>query len=264
MSWSLVARKDVGDSIRERQLYVLVALFGGLGAVLAWMHAAQARAGFAEPIALVEVFYLISIVVVPATALMLAHEAIVRPRVEGEYALMLGLPHSRLDLVIGTYVGRVTTLTLSLVVGVLVATVVTPLRGASVPWIELGGFLLASVALGVAYVAIGLALSASVRSTTWAAVGAFGTFLLFIFLWRFVPGGLASLLNGLEAPAREPGWVPYVSTLSPSVAFELLTRTWVLGEDGGEVPPGFALAVLAGWTVLAPAIGYLRFARSDL
>ncbi|MFC4249247.1 ABC transporter permease subunit [Natribaculum luteum] len=263
MNWGLVAGKDVRDSIRSRQLYVLCVLFGVTGVALAWTHARQAGRGFADPLDIVRVLLVVATVLVPATGLMLAHEAIVKPRTSGEYALLLGLPHSRLDLVAGTYAGRVTTLTISLVGGVVATAAATALFGATVPTVALGEFALATAILGVAYVAIGIAVSASVRSTTWAAVCAFGAFMLFIFLWRLVPGGVAYLVHGFEVPPTEPSWLPYVRALSPSVAYEQVAEAYVL-EQGSVVEPLYALAVLVCWTCFAPVVGYLRFKRSDL
>ncbi|AEH36682.1 ABC transporter permease subunit [Halopiger xanaduensis] len=261
--WRLIARKEVGDAIRNRQLYTNAALFALVFALIAYLHVDQARAGYAEPENLVGLLSGVSIVLVPAVALMLSYAAIVKRREDGQLALLLGLPHDRRDVVVGTYLGRYAVLAASLVVGVLAAAVVTLAFSVELAAVELGGYLVAAAVLGLAYVAIATCLSTLTRDQTWASIGAFVVFMLFVFAWRFVPDAAVFLVNGLEMPSQRPWWHPYVGALSPSVAYERALDL-VLGGSGDRTLSAFGALVLLGWAVLAPAAGYVRFKTSDL
>ncbi|WP_254863941.1 ABC transporter permease [Halovivax gelatinilyticus] len=270
MSWRLIARKEVGDLYRNRQLHGNLAAFVVLFGLLGYVHARSAGRGHAEPNELIGVIGLLSLIVVPAIGLMLSYETIVKRRHNGQLALLLGFPHHRRDVVLGGYVGRLLVVTALVVAGFWTAGVVAFFFGASVPAQAYLTFLVATVLLALAYVAMGIALSAGFRSPSWASIAAFGCFLLFVMAWRFVPAGLAYVLNGLESPTSTPWWDAYVATLSPSVAYEELLAAWLPAAAAGTVPGGsgtgatYALAVFVGWAVLVPLAGYVLFDRTDL
>ncbi|MCU4744057.1 ABC transporter permease [Halobacteria archaeon AArc-m2/3/4] len=263
MSWSLIARKEVGDSIRSRQLFVFAGLFVLIFGLAGYATVRSARRG-GSPGEFVDLLTLISMILVPVAGLSLAHEAIVKRRTNGQWRLMLGLPHSRRDLVVGTYLGRYAILAVSVLVGTAVASLFVLVSGFSLPWRALASFLALTLVLALVYVAIGITVSALVRSTTLTAFLAFGSFLLFVFAWWIVPDAVVYLVNGLEMPASSPWWTPYLEALSPSAAHERVSDAVTTGDAGGDVPLWFATLVLAGWAVIAPGVGYLRFRETDL
>jgi hypothetical protein len=69
-------------------------------------------------------------------------------------------------------------------------------------------------------------------------------------------------------PASSPDWAPLFRTLNPITAFRVVAAGVV--EGAGGVGSGvvqslpLAVAVLAGWTTLAPLAGHLRFRSDDL
>lgn len=261
--WRLIARKEIGDAIRNRQLYSNAALFVILFGLVTYFHVGQAREGFANPVDLVGNLNLFAMVLVPAVGLMLSYASIVKRREDGQLTLLLGLPHDRRDVVIGTYVGRFAILTLSFVTGIVAAAVLALVFRVELAVNELLTFTLLASALGLAYVAIAICLSMLTRDQTWASIAAFCAFLLFVLGWRFVPDTAIYVVHGFEVPAQEPWWGDYIATLSPSIAYERAIE-FVLVEEFDRTLSSFAVFVLAGWSVLTPAIGYQRFKRSDL
>ena len=272
MSWTKIAGKEIGDLRRNRQLYGNLVLFVLVFGLFGYMHSQSAGAGHADALELVGVLVLFSVVLVPAVALMLSYDAIVSRRHDGQLTLLLTLAHHRRDVLVGTYVGRFLVVASVLAAGVVAAVVVVTLHRVELPVGGLLVFVVATTALALGYLAIGVGISAGVRDPSWAAIAAFGAFLLFVLAWRFVPGGLAYLLNGFSTPETSPWWDPYVTTLSPSIAYEeLLAATFDrFGLDGDSMPGGsgvggaVAAVVLVGWAVVAPLVGYLRFDRTDL
>ena len=271
MSWRLLAKKEVGDAIRNYQLYANATIFALVFGAFAYLHVRDVRRaqGFEhatppEPISVVGMFAFFAIILIPAVGLMLSYDAIVKRRDGGQLTLLLGMPHDRRDVVVGSLLGRFLVYLTSLVLGVVVAMAVLLVFGMSIPVGAMVGFTLATAGLGLAYVAIGIGLSSSIRSPSWAAIAAFGVFMLFVFVWRVVPDGFVYLASGLEMPGEMPWWRPYVAALSPSVAYERILDAYVFADPGEGNPTLFGAAVLVGWALLAPLLGYLRFDRTDL
>lgn len=271
MSWTLIARKEIGDLRRNRQLHGIAILLAILFGLLGYLHADSANSGFNEPYELIALLGMVGSFIVPAIGLMLSYETIVKRRQNGQLELQLGFPHHRRDLVLGGYVGRYLAVAAVVLTGLWACGMVVLLLGATVPARAFVAYLVTSLVLALAYVAMGIAVSASVRSTSWASIAVFGLFMLFALAWRIVPSGLAYLLNGFERPATSPWWTEYVATLSPTLAVEELLLAMLPASIAGELPfggggagVGFAVAVLFGWIVLVPIASYLRFDRNDL
>ncbi|AGB15127.1 ABC-type transport system involved in multi-copper enzyme maturation, permease component [Halovivax ruber XH-70] len=271
MSWTLIAQKEIGDLRRNRQLYGMAVLFAAMFGLLGYIHANSVNDGFGSPNELVMLIGMLGTYIIPAVALMLSYETIVKRRHNGQLELLLGFPHHRRDLVLGGYVGRFLVVATVIVAGLWACGMVVVLMGATVLGAAYMAFLFVSLVLALAYTAAGITISASVRSPSWASVATFSVYLMFVLAWRIVPSGLAYLLNGFERPATSPWWTEYVLTLSPNLAVEEIF-VWMLPEStaesialaGSGSGVEFAAVVLLAWIVLLPLAGYLRFDRTDL
>lgn len=269
MSWQLVARKDVRDAYRNRLLPGGIALFVVVYGVAAYAFSRAAGAQ-ASMDGLLALLYPVSSVLLPAFGLMIAYRIVAEKREDGRLRLLLGLPISRGEFVFGSYLGRACVLLVSYLAGIVALVAVLVVTGAPIDGGQLGAFAVVTALLGGAYLGIAIATSALLRSTRWTSLLAFGIFLLFIFVWRFVPDGLAYLLKGFEAPATQPDWAAFVGGLSPSVAYERLMGEYVF-QAGASADPGswyldprIGAVVLLVWITLVPLAGFARFRSTDL
>lgn len=266
MNWALILRKDLRDAYDQYLLQTGVGMFALLFGLIAWAYTRTP----ANPATLVEgPLFLVSSVLVPAFALMSANETVAAKRSDGRLRLVFGLPISRRDVVVGSYLSRAVVFAASLLAGVAAAAIVVQIRGDTLLTSALLGFFALTLLLGLAYLGVAVGLSAAIRSTKWVTALVFGIFLVFTFVWRIVPQGVVYLANGMELPARMPDWAGLVSGLSPSVAYENLLRTYVFAGPAPDsaawfLEPWVNVAVLVGWIVLVPMAGYRRFDRSDL
>jgi ABC-2 type transport system permease protein len=267
MRWPRIARTDLLDAARTRSLFVAAAVFVVLGGFTGYLggdpDAALART---LPVGVLGSMTFL----VPVVALGFSYEAVVSPRERGSLQFLLALPYSRRDVLLGTYAGRAGIVVLSVLAGFLALALAALLRGVLVSPVALASAFAAAAALGVAFVAAGIGLSAAVRSTQAAAILAFGLFLLLFFFWWQVPGLVAYVSNGFAAPPEPPAWAPAFRSLNPVAAYGVLGGALTgggigTGIVGGAVDsPPLAVAVLAGWTALPPLAGYLRFRDDDL
>jgi ABC-2 type transport system permease protein len=258
--WTRLARKNVGDARRSWSLHGTVGLFVLVGGLMGYFS------GNVPGGAAVSLTAGLMSVLVPVVALGLTYESVVGPRTDGSLQFLLALPYGRRDVVAGTYAGRVAVLGAGVVAGYLTFGIAALLTGGSVQPATFLAVASAVLVLGVAFVAIGVGVSAGVRSTTAAGGLGFVAFVLAFGVWGSLPGLIATALNGFS-PAPPPDWAPLFRTLNPVASFRILLASVAdVGGAGSGVLDSLPLAaaVLAGWATLAPIAGYLRLRGEDL
>jgi ABC-2 type transport system permease protein len=281
VSWSVVARKDFQDAIRSRGLIAMTILFTLLyaGAAYVYTFIGSSSPQAASVLSLISFLLLPATILVPIVGVFAGYRAIAGERETGSIKLLLGLPHTRQDVVIGKIVGRSSVVTVSTFVGFLVAAVVAAVLYSSFPAVDFVAFGALTVLFALAFVGIGVGISAATGSTTKAIAGGFGVFLLFQFLWGEIPKLINYIANGSYGfSGRQPNWSYLFEQLDPQNAYQLAVNEWVVQSPlrealyqqvfGGNPPlffsPWFALAVLLAWVLVPAGLGYLAFKRADL
>jgi len=281
----VVARKDYEDAIRSKTLWVVTGLFvlltGGVAYFLDAIGGALAPEG--TELTATDFVFVVQLPgqwLIPLVAVLVGYKSVVAERESGTIKLLLSLPHTRRNVLVGKLAGRVAVVATAIVVAFAVAGVVVATRHALalVPYLL---FVAITVAYAAAFAGLAVGFSAAVRSGSRAVAGAFGIYALFGFnpsLWDLLPFGINYVLNGeffFETP-RGPEWAQFVSLLSPKSAYNTATAGFVPGESAfrqaaggtGDLPVYLsewaALVVLALWLVVPMAVGYWRFQRADL
>ncbi|QLK24401.1 ABC transporter permease [Natrinema zhouii] len=295
-----VAKKDFQDAVRSWLFWGLSFFFFlllvGITGALAYFGEDIAAQG-ATTNMLVSLASEITRLVIPLIALVLGWKSIAGERESGSIKVMLSLPHSRKDVLLGKLIGRSAVLSLSLIVGfVLAAAVVAALLG-SFDVVDYVGLLAMSIIYGVAYTSIAVSLSSLTRSTTIAGAAMFSIFLLFYVIWNSLSGVFGLLADRdilffdtvnytTEVQGREmqverlPDWAYFIINLDPGEAFrrvltlvtdvDSIQMQAQLNEEmfGGELPfflqDWFSFIILLAWIVVPLAIALWRFDRVDL
>jgi ABC-2 type transport system permease protein len=274
-----VARKDFRDALRSRVLLGLTGLFVLFVAGASYFFARiQPGPGGGDPTALVLIFSLLTpaSLLVPIIGLALGYKSIAGERESGRIKLLLSLPHSRLDVVFGKTLGRTGVLVVPILVGFAVGAAVIFWQSSRFTPANYLAFAFVTVLLGLAFIAIGIAISAATTSTFRALIGGAGLLVLLEFLWGPLLLAVVYLVNGLALPQQPPGdWYSFLQTVPPGSAYNSATRS-LLPENpnalglGGSAPDVFYLqdwfgfVILAVWIIVPLALGYLRFERTDL
>ncbi len=278
MSLTAVIRKDFEDSIRSFSLLSTTALFVVFAAGLAtiqWIPVMyQDSAVDASTLALLNSMRQPTVFMIPFIGFVLAYDTIIGERDSGSLRLLLGLPNSRRDVVVGKFVGRTGVITVSILVGYAVAGVVALTTYASFDFALFALYTLLTVFYGAVYIAFATGFSAAMQSRQQAFVGAGALYSLFLIGWDVLLLLLQLIIYGQDIPEGGlPDWFKFIGLLNPSTAFMHAVRA-VIPEYSAITfyPEGSAFyledwvgfVVLAGWAALPLALGYVRFERTDI
>ncbi|MFQ3319475.1 MAG: ABC-2 type transport system permease protein [Natronomonas sp.] len=281
MSWLAVAEKDFHDAIRSRLMIGVAVLFvlftvGGVAGGSALGLAGGDALGL-----ILQLMLLATGTFVPIIAIAVSYRAIAGELESGSLKLLLSLPNSRSDIVIGKFLGRSAVVGLAVVIGFLAMLIASAAAFDSGFDINVFfAYMLSTLLLALVFVSIAVSVSAFTASTFPAALGSFGIFVLFQYAWTFVIRILLYAANGFERPGigqAPPDWAEVVFVLNPTNAYSQATR-WLLNRvsdsqqaqqaqqaaDSFYLEPWFGFIVLAIWIFVPLAVGYLRFESVDL
>lgn len=273
MSTFVIARKEFEDAIRSRALIVMTTLFAVVLAVLVYFQLYVVSAARQPEIRTAEsVISWITTqltILVPVLGTMLGYKAIVAERESGSLKLLVTLPHTRRDVVVGKFLGRSAVVVLSVFVGFAVVGIQF---AASSELFSASLYAIAAVKtaiIGITFVGIAIAFSTAMRTSMMAMWGAIGLTLLFVFLWDSVLILAESFVertpetSPVGPVSKLPDWYYLIKRLNPRHAFQDATA---FGVDPGAfyLEPWFAVVILSVWLVGPLGLAYLRFKRSDL
>jgi ABC-2 type transport system permease protein len=278
MSLRAVTRKEFQDSIRSFSLLGLTLLFTLFAG---WLTALQfIPMGFRESavnpttLALLNSMRQPTLFFVPLVGLALGYNSIIGERETGTIKVILGLPNTRNEVVLGKFVGRGAVLLTAILVSYMaVGLTALALYDSFSVWI-FATYTVLTVLYGLVYITIGIALSASVDSQIRAFSTAGFFYGLFLLVWDVFVAGIATATVGYTLPQTGgPPWLQALFMLNPSTAFAYATRAVI--PEYREIsilfdPTAFYLQdwvgfiVLALWITVPLALGYQRFNTDDL
>ncbi|WP_408956776.1 ABC transporter permease [Natrinema sp. 74] len=289
-----VAKKDFQDAIRSWLFWGLSAFFFVLMAALAgflyWVNTDNLTT-----ISFIALVSQVGKLIIPLIALALGWKSIAGERERGSIKVLLSLPHSRKDVLFGKLLGRTAVLSLSLIIGFLIAMVAVAFAVSEFSFPAYVAFLAMTILYGLAYMSIAVSLSSLTRSTTMAGAAMFGVFVLFYIVWNSITTALGLLMSrgyidgvsytttfaGQQVQRqRLPDWAQFINMIDPGNAYQN-TITLFSGLSSDRIgtsfnpdafPNGlpfyledwFSLLILLFWIVVPLAIALYRFDRVDI
>lgn len=277
MSTIAVAKKDFNDGIRSWLLIGLTVLFALFiaGVVYYYAEIDPITQGTPKMIRLLGMMFLPTYIVLPIVGTMVGYKAIVGERTSGSLKFLLGLPHTRGDVMFGKLLGRSAIVTVAVLVGFAVGGIILY---AFTTAFALGNFLIftaVTILLGATFVSIAIAFSSITRSSSVATAGAITLVLLFTFVWGIVLvlvryAGKTLGLIGASQPL--PDWYFFLRSFNPAVAYQNAIVALFSAIRPGTPPVTepfylqnwFGFVILGFWLVVPIGLAYLQFRNADL
>ena len=261
-----VAGKEFRDRIRNRWVLAVALVFAVFSLVIAYFGGAQQGAvGFRSIEFTIASLVSLVIYLIPLIALLLGFDAIVGERERGSLDLLLSLPITRLELLLGKYLGLAAALTLSTLVGF---GLVAVLLYQHISWAGLYhyiGFMVSSVLLGLAFLSMAVLMSVIARDRTRASGLAIAMWFFFVLVFDLL---LLGILVGTGGRFGGDAFA-WLLLLNPADVFRILNvfslddvRT--LYGLASIVPPSLGSpavmgSVMLAWIVLPLALARWRF-----
>lgn len=261
-----LAAKELRDRLRNRWVLAVALVFAVFSLVIAYAGGAQQGAVGLRSLEFT-IASLVSLVIylVPLIALLLGFDAIVGERERGSLDLLLALPITRAELLLGKYLGLAAALALAMLAGLALVGGMLWRQFGVTGLYHYGGFVLSALLLGLTFLSLAMALSVLARDRTRASGLAIVLWFFFVLVFDLL------LLGALVSTAGQYGGevFPYLLLLNPADVFRILN---VFSMDDMRslygltsiVPPALANpwlmgAAMLGWIVAPLGLALWRF-----
>lgn len=222
---AFVATKEFRDRIRNRWVLAVTVVLTVFALVIAYFGSAQQGSVGLRGIE-ITIASLVSLVIylVPLIALILGFDSIVGERERGSLDLLLSLPITRLELLLGKFFGLAAALSFSTVVGFGLVGILLAVKLPMTAVYHYAGFVLSSVLLGFSFLSMAVLVSVIAHDRTKASGVTIALWFFFVLVFDLLMlGGLVISGGGLGADA-----VAYLLLLNPADVFRILN---VFGLD---------------------------------
>lgn len=299
--WYPIVKKEFADSIRTRALVLLSVLYLAVMVFPPIVILYTDLGGGAEGASaiLITLTPQILSVLVPLTGIALTYAALSGERQRGSLKLLLSLPYTRKDVVLGKLFGRFIAIATPLAAVIVLQTlVILPELGSDLDFGNLAALTSVSLLLALSFVGLSLGASAATSTTRRSLLVAAGIWLYLYLIWDRAAGGIFTLLqehaNVEQATALKVEL--FVKMLSPIAAYNTLLNSLAGGMStveariamfrgfGGFLPtpkeqlaaevlgdavPWFlsdpvAVVALLFWCLFPLFMGYRVFSEADL
>jgi len=242
----LLAAKEWRDRLRNRWLLAVALVFSVFALAIAYFGAAQqGQVGFHGIDATIASLSSLVIYLVPLIALILGYDAIVGERERGALELLLSMPVTRLEVLLGKYLGLAAALTSATAIGF--GTGLLPLFSqltVAEGW-RYTQFVASAVLMGLAFLSIAMLVSVSSRDRIRASGIVLALWFLFVLVFDLLLMGVMVLSQGRLGSSVFAAML----MLNPADVFRLLN---VFSSDQAQAMYGLATVMPQGWT--SPAL----------
>ena len=219
---AVIAGKEFWDRVRNRWVLAVAVVFTALALVIAYFGAAQqGSVGFRGVEITIASLVSLVIYLVPLIALILGFDAIVGERERGSLDLLLSMPITRLELLLGKFLGLSAALSFSTLAGFGVAGVVLSTSMSLDALYHYFGFILSSILLGMSFLSLAVTLSVVSNDRTSASGMAIALWFFFVLIFDLILLGLLVATGG-EMDVTASNLFPYLLLLNPTDVFRIL------------------------------------------
>jgi Cu-processing system permease protein len=237
-----IAAKEFRDRIRNRWVVAVAVIFTVFALAIAYLGAAQQGEIGLRSIE-VTIASLVSLVIylIPLIALILGYDAIVGERERGSLDLLLSMPLTRLELLLGKFLGLSAALACATLAGFgLVGTLIAHQSGFEALF-HYAGFVFSAILLGMVFLSLAVAVSVIAKDRARASGAAIAVWFLFVLVYDLALLGVLVMSGGSFGETL----FPLLLLLNPADLFRILN---IFGMEDIKVMYGLATVFPAGLT----------------
>jgi len=215
----VIAGKEFHDRLRNRWVLAVGGVFTIFALVIAYFGAAQQGAvGFRSIDVTIASLVSLVIYLVPLIALILGYDSIVGERERGSLELLLSMPITRFELLLGKFLGLALALGVATVTGFGLAGVLLVYQLGSGAIFHYVGFIVSAVLLGLAFLSMAVMVSVLAQDRMRASGVAIALWFFYVLIYDLILLGILVLSEGRFSM----NFFPVLLLLNPADIFRIL------------------------------------------
>ncbi len=222
IEWSqvrVVASKEFRDRIRNRWVVAVALIFSLFSVAIAYFGAAQQGAvGFRGIDVTIASLVSLVIYLVPLIALILGYDAVVGEKERGSLELLLAMPITRFEILLGKFTGLSAALACSTVIGFGAGVLLLADQLGARDVYHYLGFVFSAILMGMAFLSLSLLVSVLAADRIRASGVAIGLWFFFVLIFDLLVMGMLVMSQG----ALGSGLFGTLLMLNPADIFRLL------------------------------------------
>jgi len=268
-----LAKKEFMDNCRNKWIIVISAIFV-ISTLLASYFGSHGQAGWRNLRVTIGVMSFFVVLLITIIGLMLGYAAIVGEKERGSLGLLIALPLTRNEILLGKFLGLGAVLSTAILIGFGVSGIIISLNIENAAWMNYLIFIGASLLLGLVYLAIALFISSFFNKRSTAMGSAIFLWFFFNIIWILFIGPALLFFIGLE----NPDLYYAINIVNPTAAYSGLIELSVSpavspavemgGRNGPSYPffynSGVMVTVLLAWIIISLALSLWFFKRKDI
>ena len=262
----VIAAKEFRDRIRNRWVLAVAIIFALFALAIAYFGASQqGQVGFRSIDVTIASLVSLVIYLVPLIALILGYDAIVGERERGSLELMLSMPITRFEILLGKYLGLAAALTCATVIGFGAGLLPLSSELTVRDGFHYAGFVGSAILMGLAFLSISMLVSVVAQDRVRASGVAIALWFLFVLIFDLLlmgalvlsQGSLGSTLFAVLLMFNPADVFRLMNIFNSEQVQNMYGLATVMPE--GLTDPGVLLAIMAAWIVVPFLIAYWRF-----
>jgi Cu-processing system permease protein len=261
-----IAQKEFWDRIRNRWVLAVAVIFTFFALIIAYFGAAQQGAvGFKSIDLTIASLVSLAIYLVPLIALILGYDAIVGERERGSLDLLLSLPLTRLELLLGKFAGLSAALAFSTIAGFGLVGIILSYQLDMSSLFHYAGFMFSAILMGMAFLSLAVLISVLAGNKVMASGAAIAAWFVYVLIYDLMLLGLLVMTEGRVAGEA----FPFLLMLNPADVFRIL-NVFSMEEvralyglatvfPGGLSSPWVLGGVMLFWIAAPLVVAYVKF-----
>ena len=268
-----ISKKELLDNVRNKWIIILTIIFASLTLVVSYFGSIFTDGWQDLGITIQGMMSLVQLLI-PIIVLMLGYSAIIGEIEKGSMSSLLSLPVTRLEILLGKFIGLGSLLAITIIIGFGLAGIVIGFNVSDVDYLGYIIFIFATIMIGLVFLALALFLSTLFNKRSTAMGGA-------IFLWFFFNIILPIVFVGILAASSDiiniinnaPDWYHILNLFNPLQVYSFLVTLNVgaaLSFDTISIayPEYYSnilmTIILLSWIICFMILSYWRFNKRDI